>query len=123
MKIGDRISARGLTDILDSSGVKSKFADDELPKLKQNLTEYGWRIDHVAYKPRSRFQVRGEPVFQFVLTHPNSQNHYLFEVPYGPQVRNFVLENCIHVYYIRNVSFWEKRGTPRERLLVEDPSY
>lgn len=123
MNIGDRIPARELTDLLDSSGVKSKFADDELPKLKQNLTEYGWKIDHVAYKPRSRFQVKGEPVFQFVLIDPTSQIHELFEVPHGPQVRDFVLENQSHIFYVRNVSFWEKRGTPRERLLVENPSY
>jgi len=108
--MGDRIPVKELTDFLDSSGVKSRFTDDELPELRQNLTEYGWKIDHVVYKPKSRFQVKGEPVFQFVLTIPILQDPELFEVPYGPQIRNFVLENCSHVYYVRNVPFWEKNG-------------
>jgi hypothetical protein len=117
-QIGARVPATELTDCLEVSGVRSKNPDEELSILQQNIRELHWRIDHVAYKPRSRFYVRGQPVFQFVLTHPDSSDPELFEVPYGPQVRDFVLENCASVFYVRNIRFWEERGYSRERLYL-----
>lgn len=123
MQIGDKLIAKELTDLLESCGVKSSFADDGLSELKENLGS-GWAINHVAYKPRSRLKLKDEPVFQFVLAdrkRPESEHHKLIEIPYGPLIRDFVLENCNQVYYVRSLPYWESRGYGRDRLMLENP--
>jgi len=119
MKIGDKIPARELTDLLDSTGVRSKYADQGLEELKSNLDIHGWKLHHVAYKPQLKLTFKDEPGFRFLLQDPSAPDVVEpINVPYGPQVRDFVLERCQEIFYIRDVEFYSQRGIPEERLAV-----
>ena len=123
MQIGDKLNSPEMIRLLDSVGVVSKYADRGLDELKQNI-DNSWVVNHIAYKPRSKFQVRGEPVFQFILVYGgkldiNSMNYEFLEVPVGPEVKKFVLQGNYEMYYVRNVAFCEAIGIPQEKLLLE----
>ena len=121
-ELGDKIPAKDLVKYLDSLDTESRYANNGLVALRLDMDVYGWRIDHVAYKPKLRGYYRGEPGFVFVLEDPdNPEDNEVIEIPDGKEVRKFILEHVPYVYFIRNIGFWERKGYLIEYLLEEDP--
>ncbi|VVB78209.1 Uncharacterised protein [uncultured archaeon] len=138
MKIGEKILAKELFDLIDKCRDnkceakspkgdkyydckcqnKPVYLDNGINSLFQNIG-YGWDINHIAYNPRLHSD---EPGFCFTLN-DSKEGYIQAEVIDGPKIRQFLLEKNSEVYLGANLEFWKEKGFSNIRFKPRPNDY